>query len=73
MKLRVDVKVIGENTWATNGLRFDTEAEALTYAHDLYRRWTVAELMRIVPENHPDHEIYTAGSEHPDWAKEVHE
>jgi hypothetical protein len=67
MKFRVDVKVVGENSWATNALRFDTEPEALAYAHDLYSRWSSAERMRVVPDTTPDREPYVPGSAHADW------
>jgi hypothetical protein len=65
---RVDVLVYGESTWATNALRFDTEAEALDYAMDLYSRWTMSDKMRIVASDHPAREAYVAGSEHPKWS-----
>lgn len=68
-KYRVDVLAAGEWRWATNALRFDTEDQALTYARDLWRRWTGADKMRIVPADHPDHEAYLDGSEHPDWSR----
>jgi len=66
---RTDVLVHGGRTWATNALRFDTEAEALAYAHDLYGRWMGADRMRVVPSTHPDREPYVPGSEHKDWQR----
>jgi hypothetical protein len=65
---RVDVLVIGESNWATNALRFDTEDEALAYAHNLYMRWTMANKMRVVPADHMDREPYLPGSEHKAWS-----
>lgn len=65
---RVDVLAVGETRWATNALRFDTEAEGLAYAHDLYGRWTLTRKMRVVPDSTPEREPYVPGSEHPDWA-----
>lgn len=66
-KYRVDVLAVNASSWASNALRFDTEAEALKYAHDLYARWTMAHKMRIVPAGTPEREPYRAGSEHPHW------
>lgn len=53
---RVDVAVAGERTYASNGLRFDTEAEATAYARDLYSRWTLMVGFRVVPSDQPQRE-----------------
>lgn len=60
---RVDVLATGETTWANNALRFDTEAEAESYAKDLYGRWMMMDKARVVPADHPEREQYVEGSE----------
>jgi hypothetical protein len=64
-KLRVEILAIGERTWATNALEFDTPEQATLYARDLSSRWTLAEKMRIVPVSHPKRELYEDGSDDP--------
>ena len=39
MSFKPQVKVVGEDSWNTNGLVFATEAEALASAHNLACRW----------------------------------
>ncbi len=39
----------GSGQWVGNQLRFATEAEAETYAKDLYSRWTAVREFRVVP------------------------
>lgn len=51
---RVDVGGNGENTWATNALRFDTVEEAKSYASDLLGRWMGADIARVVSSDTPD-------------------
>lgn len=53
---RVDVKAVGETTWASNALRFDTVGEAEAYALNLAMRWTSVETWRVVPESTPERE-----------------
>jgi hypothetical protein len=67
---RVDVLARGEVRWASNALRFDSEAEADEYAHDLSSRWTLVEKMRVVPSSHPEREEYKTfepGDKHCHW------
>lgn len=64
-KLRVEVLAIGERSWATNALEFDTRPEATLYARDLYTRWTLVDKLRIVPVSHPKRERYEPGSDDP--------
>jgi hypothetical protein len=68
-KLRVEVLAIGERTWATNALEFDTHPEASLYARDLYSRWTMVDKLRIVPVSHSKREPYEPGSDDPSLLK----
>lgn len=40
---KVWVQVYGETTWHTNGMTFDTRAEAEAYGSSLFDRWTQVE------------------------------
>lgn len=40
---KVWVQVYGETTWHTNGMTFDTRAEAEAYGSSLFARWTQVE------------------------------
>jgi len=64
-KLRAEVLAIGERSWATNALEFDTPKQASLYARDLYSRWTMVDKLRIVPVSHPKRERYEPGSDDP--------
>jgi hypothetical protein len=64
-KLRVEVLAIGEQSWATNALEFDTPELAALYAQDLYSRWMQVDKMRIVPVSHPKREPYEPDSDDP--------
>ena len=55
-KFRVDVQGVNETIWVSNALRFDTEAEAETYARDLYARWMGMQAWRVVPGSTPERE-----------------
>ena len=44
-----EVQADSSGTWAGNGLRFATEAEATTYVKDLARRWMLVTATRVVP------------------------
>lgn len=61
---RAEVKVYGENHWATNALRFDTPEEAEAYARDLYARWTQVQEARVVPSDTPDREPHDPADPH---------
>lgn len=45
---KVEVLAFGETTWASNGLRFATAAEAEVYAVDLAQRWMGVKDWRVV-------------------------
>lgn len=51
MNYRPELKVNGE--WAGNGQVFETEAEALAAAKDIYSRWTISTGYRAVPTDKP--------------------
>jgi hypothetical protein len=54
------IEVIADNsgTWAGNGLRFATAAEAQLYAADLAGRWLAVRETRVVESaDAPTHEI----------------
>ena len=61
---RVEVLARGETTWAGNAMSYDTWEQAYMAADSLWRRWTLAHKMRIVPLSFPTHQAYEAGSEH---------
>ena len=42
MSYKAEFSDDGGRSFATNGLRFATEAEALQYARDLFSRWMAA-------------------------------
>ena len=48
-KYKVWVLAVGETTWATNGLEFETIAEADSWGYDLMMRWFGAEEYTILP------------------------
>jgi hypothetical protein len=45
---RVEVIADSSEEWIGNGLTFRTQAEAETYAKDLYSRWTAVRSWRVV-------------------------
>ncbi len=46
---KVWVLGVGESTWATNGLDFDTIEKAKTYGNDLLSRWFGADRFVVLP------------------------
>lgn len=60
---RAEVLCFNEPGWASNALRFDTEAEALAYAWNLRSRWMLVDKVRAVPDSTPEREYYVEGSE----------
>ena len=60
---RAEVLGYNETHWASNRLRFDSEADALEYAFDLRARWTMCDKVRAIPSETPEREPYEAGSE----------
>ena len=61
---RVDVKVVGENVWHGNLLRFSNAEDAEEWGRSLMDRWTLAEAMRVVPWDHPEREPYDPDDKH---------
>jgi hypothetical protein len=62
-KFRVEVLARGEHQWAHNALEFDTRELAFAYADDLWRRWTLADKLRVVPLSTPKNQPYEEGTE----------
>ena len=56
VKYRCDVAGIGENTWSSNGMEYDSQADAEKALNDLSGRWFGYDLSRIVPSTTPMHE-----------------
>lgn len=52
---RVDV-TDDARSWATNALRFDSEAEGEEYARDLSGRWLAVKAARVVSSDTPERE-----------------
>ena len=50
---KAEVIADSSGTWAGNGLRFATRAEAEVYAKDLYSRWTAVKEWRVVESTDP--------------------
>jgi hypothetical protein len=48
MSWKAEVIADRSGTWAGNGCRFATYAEASDYAHDLSMRWTLVREYRVV-------------------------
>ncbi len=46
-QFRVLIRARGETEFVGNGLRFDAEAEAGSYARDLFSRWTSVDEWRV--------------------------
>lgn len=46
--LKVEVKIVADELWYSNAVRFTTLKEACAYAVDLYQKWTVVERWRVV-------------------------
>lgn len=46
---KVWVLGVGENTWATNGLDFESIDEAKAYGNDLLSRWFGADKFEMLP------------------------
>lgn len=50
MKFKVEVIADASGEWISNGLRFDTEEQAKSYAEDLAWRWTAVRNWRVTQE-----------------------
>jgi len=62
MSFKVEVKVIGETKYATNGIVLATEEEARAYARDLTGRWMMVEDWRVITsEDVPNYTIDANG------------
>ena len=48
---KVWILAVGETTWATNGLDFDTVPDANDYGIDLMSRWMGASKYAILPKD----------------------
>ena len=48
-KFKVWVLGVGENSFCTNGLEFDTIVDAVIYGEDLLSRWFGAEDFKVLP------------------------
>ena len=48
-KYKVEVQADSSGAWAGNGLLFETELEAKSYAIDLAGRWTSVREWRVIP------------------------
>ena len=42
---------VGESTYATNGLDFDTIDDANSYGNDLLSRWFGADIFKVLPKS----------------------
>ena len=48
-KYKVWILGVGETTWATNGIEYDTVESAKNAAIDLHRRWFGADKWAVLP------------------------
>lgn len=48
MAFKVEVQTDETGEWYANELTFPTEEEARQYGHDLFVRWTLVRMFRIV-------------------------
>jgi hypothetical protein len=53
MSFKPEVIADASGQWSSNACRFETEAEAEAYAHDLFMRWTLVRETRVVQCNDP--------------------
>ena len=53
MSWRAETKVVNDDKWYGNGLRFETEEEAVKYAVDLGLRWNAVVDTRVVHSDAP--------------------
>jgi hypothetical protein len=61
MSYKPEVIADSSGQWTGNALRFATEGEAITYARDLMRRWTLVSDIRVVPSDDPVNQQITDG------------
>ncbi|HNC89646.1 MAG TPA: hypothetical protein PL000_11885 [Anaerolineales bacterium] len=52
MSWKPEIKTSGED-WNTNATRFETEAEAVAAAKDIFTRWMLATDYRAAPSDDP--------------------
>jgi len=45
---KVEVQVVNDSNWYSNGKEFGTRPEAVEYARDLFQRWTLAVDWRVI-------------------------
>ena len=64
-KFKFEVQADSSGTWAGNGVKFDTKAQAEEAARNLFARWTLVTAWRVV-------NIETGGIvTHRDWSKQI--
>jgi hypothetical protein len=58
VRWRVDYLIFGEKRWASNAVRFDTEAKAEAAGKAKFNVWFGCDRYRVVPDTTPDRELY---------------
>ena len=66
---KTEVIADSTGTWAGNGLRFATEAEAQDYVKDLEWRWTSVRDTRVVPSDDAVSHVWDGAHVKPKEAK----
>ena len=61
MSFKTEVQADSTGTWAGNGLRFETEAEAVGYVADLRDRWTSVRKTRVIEADEPANYVWIGG------------
>lgn len=72
-KYRVEVQVAGENTWHTNGMRFESTEDAKKSGGALAFNWTLVTGWRVVPDSYPKNETYEGSRDDLPWGEVVGE
>lgn len=65
-RYRAEFVTPGDEHWATNAVRYDTEDEARDYGRGLADRWTAVTDWRVVPDNTPERQPYENDGE---WSR----
>lgn len=47
MSYKCEVRTVGETSYCSNGLRFETEQECQDYGYDLWSHWFGADSFRV--------------------------
>lgn len=53
MSWKPEVRVVNDPKWYDNAVRLETKAEALEYARDLWRRWTLVREIQATETDDP--------------------